>query len=149
MPATEDEFKRREDTYTTFNEPAKRMAFAAPLSIITQRDKAKPDIPFQLFSDELGYAVRRALEGRGRVFLFAARRGLAPVVACIDCSYIFRCPDSGTPYSLMRTYNAAAPEERWFVSSTSGRRVRASDVCPQCGSWRLRERGIGLQQVAD
>jgi len=149
VPATEDEYKRREDTYTTFNEPVKRMAFGAPLSIITQRDKSKPDMPFQLFSDELGYAVTRALEGKGRVFLFAARRGLAPVVACIDCSHIFRCPDSGTPYSLMRTYNENQEEDRWFVSSTSGRRVKAADVCPQCGSWRLRERGIGLQQVAD
>jgi primosomal protein N' len=40
-------------------------------------------------------------------------------------------------------------EERWFVSSTSGRRVRAADTCAQCGSWRLRERGIGIQQAYD
>jgi primosomal protein N' len=40
-------------------------------------------------------------------------------------------------------------EERWFVSSTSGRRVRAADTCDKCGSWRLRERGIGIQQVYD
>jgi primosomal protein N' len=40
-------------------------------------------------------------------------------------------------------------EERWFVSSTSGRREKAADVCLNCGSWRLRERGIGIQQVAD
>jgi len=49
----------------------------------------------------------------------------------------------------MRTYGADQQEERWFVSSTSGRRVKAADTCPKCGSWRLRERGIGLQQVAD
>ena len=36
---------------------------------------------------------------------------------------------------------------RWFVSSTSGKRVAAADTCPDCGSWRLRERGIGIQQV--
>ena len=149
VPMTEDEYRRREDLYNTLGEPAKRIAFPAPLSIITQRDKAQPDVPFKLFSDELGHAVERALEGKGRVFLFAARRGLAPVVACIDCSHIFRCPDSSTPYSLMRTYNDTEEEERWFVSSTSGRRVKAADVCPKCGSWRLRERGIGLQQVAD
>jgi primosomal protein N' len=149
VPLTEDEHKRREDIYTTYAETTKRLAFAAPLTIVTQRDKALPDVPFRLFSEELGHAVERALESKGRVFLFAARRGLAPVVACIDCSHIFRCPDSGTPYSLMRTYNAAQEEERWFVSSTSGRRVKASDTCPKCGSWRLRERGIGLQQVAD
>lgn len=149
VPSTEDEHKRREDIYNTYDEPAKRMAFPAPLSIVYQQDRAKPDVPFVLFSDELKNSVKRALEGRGRVFLFAARRGLAPVVACIDCSHIFRCPDSGTPYSLLRTYNVDQEEERWFVSGTSGRKVKAADVCPKCGSWRLRERGIGIQQVAD
>jgi len=149
VPSTEDEYKRREDIYNTYDEPAKRMAFPAPLSIVFQKDKAKPDIPFVLFSDELKNSVKRALEGRGRVFLFAARRGLAPVVACIDCGHIFRCPDSGTPYSLLRTYDHNQEEQRWFVSGTSGRKVKASDTCPKCGSWRLRERGIGLQQVAD
>lgn len=149
VPMTEDEHKRREDIYHTYDEPAKRIAFPAPLSIVYQQDKAKPDVPFVLFSEELKNSVKRALEGKGRVFLFAARRGLAPVVACIDCSHIFRCPDSGTPYSLLRTYDDHQEERRWFVSSTSGRKVPAADVCPKCGSWRLRERGIGIQQVAD
>ena len=92
--------------------------------------------------------VQRALEGRGHVFFYSARRGLAPVVACIDCGYIFRCPDSNTPYSLVRTVKNGV-EERWFVSSTSGRKEKAADVCLHCGSWRLRERGIGIQHVAD
>lgn len=150
VPTTEDEYRRREDTYQTYGEEVKRAAFPAPLNIVTQKDKAKPDAPFQLFSTELQHAVTRALEGRGRVFLYAARRGLAPVVYCLDCSHIFRCPDSGIPYSLLRTHdNATGQERRWFVSGTSGRRVPAADVCPHCGSWRLRERGIGIQQVAD
>ena len=149
VPMTEDEYRRREGDYETYGEEVKRAAFPAPLTIVTQRDKAMPDKPFQLFSDELGHAVTRALEGRGRVFLYAARRGLSPVVYCLDCSHIFRCPDSGTPYSLLRTYNQAGEEERWFISSTSGCREPAADTCPHCGSWRLRERGIGIQQVHD
>jgi primosomal protein N' (replication factor Y) len=82
------------------------------------------------------------------VFLYAARRGLAPLIACYDCGHIFRCPDSGAPYSLLRTYKDGE-EQRWFYSSTSGKRVRAADVCPQCGSWRLREHGVGIQQAYD
>ncbi len=148
LPRTEDEVNRREEKYLTYGEEVKRMAFTAPLSIITQKDKPKPDIPFRLFSKELMTSVERALEAKGHVFFYAARRGLAPVVACIDCGMIFRCPDSNTPYSLVRTHKGNK-EERWFVSSTSGRRVRAADTCNHCGSWRLRERGIGIQQVYD
>lgn len=148
VPRTEDEAKRRDETYITYGEQAKRIAFSSPLTVITQRDKPKPDTPFQLFSSELVTSVERALEARGHVFFYAARRGLAPVVVCIDCGHIFRCPDSNTPYSLMRTMKNDQ-EERWFVSSTSGRRIRAADVCEKCGSWRLRERGIGIQHVYD
>ncbi|MCB9814968.1 hypothetical protein H6785_00070 [Candidatus Nomurabacteria bacterium] len=148
LPRTEDEVKRRSEQYITYGEDAKRIAFTAPLTIITQKDKPKPDLPFQLFSKELVTSVERTLEARGHVFFYAARRGLAPVVACVDCGYIFRCPDSNTPYSLIRT-NKNGEEERWFVSSTSGKKIKAADVCTQCGSWRLRERGIGIQSVYD
>ena len=145
---TEDEARRRNDEYITYGEEVKRMVFPAPITVITQNDKPRTEMPFQLFSPALIKAVTTTLEGNGHVFLYSARRGLAPVVACIDCGFIFRCPDSHTPYSLVRTEKNGT-EERWFVSSTSGRRVRAADTCDKCGSWRLRERGIGIQQVYD
>ncbi|OGG89327.1 hypothetical protein A2592_02925 [Candidatus Kaiserbacteria bacterium RIFOXYD1_FULL_42_15] len=146
---TEDEYKRREDIYQTYNEHPKRLSLPANLTIITQSDKPTTESPFQLFSPELTTRIKNTLDGRHNVFLFAARRGIAPVVACFDCGYIFRCPDSGTPYSLLRTHGENHTEERWFISSTSGKRIRAADVCPVCGSWRLRERGIGIQHVYD
>ncbi|MEY2665557.1 MAG: hypothetical protein RLZZ480_662 [Candidatus Parcubacteria bacterium] len=145
---TEDEAKRRQDLFLTHGEEVKRLVFSAPLHIVKQNDKPQTEVPFQLFSPALIKNVTTTLEARGHVFLYAARRGLAPVVACIDCGHIFRCPDSHTPYSLIRT-EKEGKEYRWFVSSTSGKRVRAADTCPQCGSWRLKERGIGIQQVYD
>ena len=149
LPRTEEEYRRRQEFYSTYNEETKRIAFPTPLTIIEQNDKPTADLPFSLFSPELKRRTNSTLEGRGRVFMYGARRGISPVVICIDCGFIFRCPDSNTPYSLMRTFNEHGEEERWFVSSTSGRRVRASDTCDKCGSWRLQQRGIGIQQVYD
>ncbi len=149
LTRTEDEYKRREDIYQTHSEHPKRLQLSAKLTIINQTDKPTTEAPFQLFSPELVTRIKTTLEGRHNVFLYAARRGLAPVVACFDCGYIFRCPDSNTPYSLIRTRDSFGNEERWFISSTSGKRVRAADTCAVCGSWRLRERGIGIQQVED
>jgi primosomal protein N' (replication factor Y) len=149
LPRTETEAKRREEFYSTEGEQTKRIAFAAPLTIIEQKDIPTPGTPFSLFSKKLQESVSTTLSGRGRVFLYSARRGLAPVVSCIDCGHIFRCPNSGTPFSLIRTINAKGEEERWFVSRVSGRRTRAADTCDNCGSWRLRERGIGIQSVYD
>ena len=149
VPRAEEEHWRRHERYLTVGDETKRIALPAPLSIIDTKPKTEPEAQFSLFSDQLTRAITTRLEAREQVFLHAARRGLAPVVLCIDCGFVFRCPDSQTPYSLLRTRSKDGTEERWFVSSTSGKRVRAADVCEQCGSWRLRERGIGIQQVAD
>lgn len=148
MPPSSLEYLRRSEIWQTYETEAKRIAFITPLTIITQQDHSTPEQPFTLFSPQLRKTIGRTLEGRGHVFFYGARRGLAPVVTCIDCGYLFRCPESHTPYSLLRTYKNGE-ETRWFVSSTSGQRVRAADICPGCGSWRLRERGIGIQHVYD
>lgn len=150
VPSTEDEVLRRQDRHLTYGEEVKRIVFPAPLTYINQKEKPKPEAerPFELFSPQLRRSVELTLEGKGNVFLFGARRGLAPIVACIDCGFIFRCPDSNAPYSLLRTHKMGI-EQRWFVSSTSGKRIPAADTCEKCGSWRLRERGIGIQQVFD
>lgn len=147
LPRTEDEIKRREEFYATYNEPTARLDLPGTITL-AQHKKIEDGEAFSLFTQELTEMVNRTLATRGHIFLHAARRGLAPAVTCYDCGYIFRCPDSGAPYSLLRTFKDDV-EERWFFSSTSGRRVRASDVCPHCGSWRLREQGIGIQQVYD
>jgi len=68
VPRTEDEVRRREEDYFTYGEETKRIVFDAPLTLITQKDKPKPDLPFQLFSKELVTSAERALEARGHVF---------------------------------------------------------------------------------
>jgi primosomal protein N' len=150
VPKTEDEVRRRQDKYLTYGEEVRRIVFPAPLSYLNLKDKPQPEkeLPFELFSSRLRRTVELTMEARGRAFLYASRRGLAPVVACLDCGFIFRCPESNTPYTLLRT-NKNASEQRWFVSNTSGSRVPAADICERCGSWRLRERGVGIQHVYD
>lgn len=145
---TDDEYKRRQDIYQTYGEHPKRLSLKSKCIIIEQTTKPTPEEPFQLFSPELSKVIENTVEGKGHIFLYSARRGLSPLVICFDCGHIFRCPDSGAPYSLLRTFSKGE-EKRWFLCSTSGKRVPAADVCPLCGSWRLRERGIGVQQVED
>lgn len=149
LPRAEEEALRRNDTYQTYGEVSKRIELPGTLTTIHMGGTTETkDVPFALFSEEVLESLRETRKKKGRSFIFAARRGLAPLVACVDCKYIFRSKESGCPYSLIRTMKDGV-EERWFVCSTSGERVRAADTCPSCGSWRLRERGIGIQQVYD
>lgn len=146
LPRTDEEYLRREEIYTSHETPPKRIVLPAKLKIITQKDQPTAEKPFALFSPELIKAITLNIKKRGQTFVYAARRGLAPVVTCVDCGFIFRCPDSGTPYSLFKT-RKNGEEERWFLSQVSGKRVRAFDTCSACGSWRLREKGIGIQHI--
>ena len=146
--SAKDELLRRQDIYLTEEEEPHRINLPNQLVVIEQKDRTSADTPFQLFSDQLLETIGTTIKEKKNVFLYSARRGISPVVICGDCGHVFRCPDSGAPYSLFRTMKNGE-ERRWFLSPTSGRRVRAADTCPDCGSWKLRERGIGIQHIYD
>lgn len=145
---TEEEELRRKEVYATFGDSRNRIDLQGQLDVVEMIPTSQSGKPFCLFSDTVIQAIKECKKQKGRMFLFAARRGLAPVVSCLDCGYIFRSPESGAPYSLVRTHKNGV-EERWFVCSTSGERIRAAETCTVCNSWKLRERGIGIQQVYD
>ncbi len=145
LPTVSHEYLRREELMNTIGEPKRRIAFPTPSTIITELPKVgTTSTPFNLFSPQLTARMESILANKGNIFLYSARRGLAPLVTCQDCGYIFRCPDSGTPYALHATHKNGI-EKRWFVSSRTGKRIPAPDTCPLCHSWRLKERGIGVQ----
>lgn len=144
LPRTEEEAWRREDRYQTHEEHPHRLNFGSVCTVVAHQPSVEKVIP--IFTPQLIETINRTTQNKGRSFLLSARRGLAPLVVCTDCGHVFRCPDSGAPYSLFSTVKNGV-EERWFYSTPTGQKVRASDVCPDCGSWRLREQGIGIQQV--
>lgn len=145
---TEHEYRRRQDRFFSYDETPKRLLFPARLRILEHAERTDSKAPFPLFTAETIDRLYSTLNQRQNVFLYAARRGLAPLMVCFDCGTIVRCHESGNPYSLLRTHRNGE-EQRWFVDTTSGKRVRAADTCEHCGSWRLRERGIGIQHIAD
>ncbi len=145
---TEEIFDLRNGDAVPFLEAPRRIELPGTLSVISLVPDSDGKTPFSLLSKKLARAIEIALRANRRVFLYSARRGLSPLVACIDCGTILRDPDSGSPLALIRTMKGGV-EERWLVSSVSGFKVKAYDTCPNCGGWRLRERGIGIQQVYD
>tara|TARA_B100000508_G_scaffold112391_2_gene90784 strand:- start:901 stop:2787 length:1887 start_codon:yes stop_codon:yes gene_type:complete len=144
VPHAEDEWRRREDAYLTEGETPRRVTLPSKLEIISVPQEKSGS--FELFLAPVVEELNAITQKRKNVFLYAARRGIAPVVACVDCGYVFRCPDSGAPYTLFKS-NKNGEEQRWFIAAASGRRLRAPDTCPICNSWRLRERGIGIQHI--
>lgn len=148
LPRTEEEAARRDDRFLTYGETPRRIELKGKIDIVEMPAHHTPETPFALFSEKMITHLREVKKKKQHVFVFSARRGLAPIVTCQDCGYVFRSPESGAPYALLRTMKNGV-EERWFVCNTSGERVRAADICPECSSWKLRERGIGIQSTYD
>ena len=146
LPSADNIALLREHVYEEHDALPKRLNLPGKLVVIAQKKDHDGITPFTLFSDELLTTIERVTKKGERMFLLSARRGLAPLVACADCGYIFRDPESGAPLSLHRAVKHAR-EERWLVSSTSGYKTEMPDICPECNGWRLRERGIGIQHV--
>jgi primosomal protein N' len=145
---TEDELLVREERAAAFEDQhPKRLALPGVLKSIPMKEK-KDGKDFVLFSETLLETIEKTRKARGRSFLFCARRGMAPLVACVDCGTILRCPESGSPLALHRVMRGGV-EERWLICRVSGYRRRADDTCTVCGSWRLRSSGIGVQQAYD
>lgn len=145
LPRSEEEIFRREEHYTTYDEHPKRISFDSSF-IVSEHKKKEGEKHFAIFTPELTESIETVLKNKGKVFLYAARKGIAPLIACYDCGHIFRCPESGAPYSLIET-GSGEQTKRWFISTPTGKKVPAADTCDACGSWRLREQGIGIQQV--
>ncbi|MBI4307222.1 MAG: primosomal protein N' [Chloroflexi bacterium] len=95
-----------------------------------------------IFSRALTEGVRMALAAREQVILFLNRRGASTFVQCRDCGFVLRCRRCEMPL----TYHSAG--ERLVCHQCNDRRL-VPEVCPQCGSRRIRYLGTGTQKVEE
>jgi primosomal protein N' (replication factor Y) len=93
-----------------------------------------------IFSRALQGAMDEALKQDEQVILFLNRRGTATHVLCRDCGYVPHCPRCDTPLTYHRS-------RARLVCHHCNHRQPQPDVCPQCGSRRIRYFGLGTEQV--
>lgn len=79
-----------------------------------------------------------------RIFVYAARRGIAPLTICNDCGTPVTDPSTGAPMTLHKT-----PKGNVFVSFRSGAIIPSNTACRACGGWNLVSLGIGAERVFD
>lgn len=92
------------------------------------------------FSRALQKAMQVALAADEQVILFLNRRGAATFVMCRDCGYVVQCP--GCDVAL--TYHSDSDN---LLCHHCNFQCSVPNICPQCGSTRIRFFGIGTQKV--
>lgn len=99
---------------------------------------------FRAVSPELLELIKRTRAGNGNTFIYATRKGLAPVTICRDCGEEVACNNCGSPVVL---YLGKAEEFNIFRCHQCGEVRSANEFCKKCGSWRLTELGVGTERV--
>src|SRR3989344_1139356 len=87
--------------------------------------------------------VKNNLEKNERLFIFAARRGLATATVCSDCGATLTCQKCGLPLVLHRG------KENYFLCHHCGQKKTAEIRCYICNSWKLKPLGVGTGKVAE
>lgn len=103
-----------------------------------QKDRLATKKEFRVIGNEL----KELAEKKERLFIFTARRGLAPITVCGDCGNVVRSATSNAPVVLYRGLH-----ENIFVCHRTGVVRSAHECCKMCGSWRLQSLGVGIQRV--
>jgi len=122
-----------------------RAAGASDVRIVDTRSKENKHGERRVFTTltpDTKAEIASMLKSKGRVAVFAARRGLSPLTVCNDCGTPVTDTLTGTPMVLHKTGKGNV-----FVSHKSGAIVPAETSCKTCGGWNLVTLGIGVDRV--
>jgi primosomal protein N' (replication factor Y) len=95
-----------------------------------------------LFSPQLEDAMHRALDAGDQVILFQNRRGYAPVLECVDCSWVPKCERC----DVSLTYHKYLGR---LTCHYCGYERVLPKACPSCGSVALSVQGFGTEKIEE
>lgn len=127
--------------YTSLSSLQFRALSAVKYRLVDLSPREK-NIPFSIISEALETHIKHAIEQNGKIFLFAARRGLHTSTTCSDCGKTVSCPVCNLPL-VLHTKNAV----RIHLCHKCGHEEKAADQCAVCFSWRMTPLGIGVESV--
>ncbi len=99
---------------------------------------------FSLFSRPLEKVIREIHNTNQHLFIFVARKGIAPITLCGDCKKTVSCKECSTPLVL---YNKK--DKRVYLCNGCGFQTDADMFCENCSSWNLIPLGVGSERVLE
>ncbi|MBC7329995.1 hypothetical protein H5T88_06505 [bacterium] len=140
-----------------------RVIYGSDLPALSRFNLAKKGIPLKKLPFKLGEMeildvkgtrhiippqtreeIDKALRGNEKVVLVVNRKGLF-YLSCRDCGNSFLCPSCNVPLILCEV---GVQKKRFLFCHLCGNLSPAPDVCPNCGSYRISARGMGVQRLA-
>ena len=112
-----------------------------PVEVVDMRQELRAGNR-SIFSRSLQGELHAVLDAGEQAILFMNRRGAATFIMCRDCGHVEECPHCATPL----TYHARVDQ---LICHRCNRRYPIPEVCPECGSKRIKYFGTGTQRVEE
>jgi primosomal protein N' (replication factor Y) len=117
-----------------------------PVRIVDMREELKAGNR-EIFSRALQGAMHETLDRNQQAILFLNRRGAATFVICRDCGHVLKCRRCEVPLTYHIYRRGERASEPQLICHHCNRHDPVPQVCPNCGSKRIKFFGIGTQKV--
>lgn len=93
-----------------------------------------------IFSNQLISDLANVINNKKQAMIFINRRGYSSFMMCRDCGYVAKCKDC----DVSLVYHK---EDNKLKCHYCGKQYKVLDVCPNCGSERIKEGAVGTEKV--
>jgi len=136
-PSIESYFNAKRKKHTLIEIKKRVIGYKRPKVKVVDMREEQSEAPFSI---KLIEELHRSLSRNKQAILFINRRGFAPHLQCLECSYIPMCPNC----SLRLVFHK---DENLLICHFCNYRKQVSDYCENCGSILVRPIGFGTQKV--
>ncbi len=111
-----------------------------PKSIVVDMREELKNKNVSTISNALQEEIKNTLENNKQVIIFINKRGYASAVMCRDCGHIITCPNCSLPLTYHRNKTK-------LICHLCGYEEEQINICPQCGSRKIRYVGLGTEKI--
>ena len=141
-PSIESYSKAMDGEYTLVEMPVRVNGMEMPKINIVDMMMEMRQGNTQIFSVPLYYELKNIVEQKKQAMIFINRRGFSSFQRCRNCGYVAKCSDCDVSLVYHRFENR-------LKCHYCGKRYRALDLCPSCGSDDIKQGAIGTERVVD
>jgi primosomal protein N' (replication factor Y) len=112
------------------------------IRLVDMKKERKEKTLVKEFSSELLTEMSQNLANKQQTIIFLNRRGYAPYLNCQECNWIGHCDQC----AVSLTYHLA---EKTLVCHYCGHREAVPQICPDCGSTKVKSVGVGTEKIEE
>lgn len=86
--------------------------------------------------------IKETLENKGQVFIYHNQRGVARLIACTECGFVFKCKNCDISLVYHRL-----DEQNFLLCHQCGYVYRFKNTCPHCSGYKFKILKYGIQQT--